>query len=263
VDLGFGGEVADLYHHYRHGYPAAVTDIIADAFALSSTDVVIDLGCGTGQLTLPIAARVRAVAGMDPEADMLRRAHRAARDAGVGNVGWMLGGDGDLAGLHALFGRGSVAAVTIGQALHWMRHEELFRDVRPLLRPGGGIAVVTNGTPLWLQDSSWSRGLREFLERWLGGKTTFACGTDELTQQRYRDALASAGFGVTAAAVDYVAELTLDQILGGVYSAISAGRLPPPDQRAAFAQQVRAAVGPQDRFAEPVHVAILTGRLPG
>ena len=62
--------------------------------------------------------------------------------------------------------------------------------------------------------------------------------------------------------MDYAVELSLDQIVGGVYSALPTDKLPTPGQRSAFVQQVRAAVGPQDRFTEPVHVAILTGRLP-
>ena len=58
---------------------------------------------------------------------------------------------------------------------------------------------------------------------------------------------------------DYVAELSFDQLLGGVFSAIPAHQLPPPDQRPLFADQLLAAVGPQDHFSEPVHVAILIG----
>jgi SAM-dependent methyltransferase len=67
VGLGFSGEVADLYHRYRHGYPDAVIDELTGAFGLTGQDVVVDLGCGTGQLALPMARRVRAVVGVDPE----------------------------------------------------------------------------------------------------------------------------------------------------------------------------------------------------
>jgi SAM-dependent methyltransferase len=74
MEPGFGGEVADLYHRYRHGYPAAVIDVLAGAFGLTGQDLVVDVGCGTGRLTLPTARRVRAVVEMDPEPDMLRRA---------------------------------------------------------------------------------------------------------------------------------------------------------------------------------------------
>lgn len=262
VAQGFDGEVADFYHRYRHGYPAAAIDVLVGSFALTAEDLVLDLGCGTGQLTLPIARRVRAVVGMDPGPDMLRCAYQAARDAGVSNVSWMIGADTDLAVVRNLLGEQSIAAVTIGQALHWMRHDELFCSARPLIRPGGGIAVVTNGTPLWLQQSAWSRGLREFLERWLDTRLTAACGTDAESQQRYAEALAAAGYEVSRAAVDYVAELSLDQVVGGVCSALPLDRLPPPEQRPAFADQVRAAIGTHDHFSEQVHVAILTGRVP-
>ncbi|HEY3902386.1 MAG TPA: class I SAM-dependent methyltransferase, partial [Streptosporangiaceae bacterium] len=122
VELGFSGEVADLYHRYRHGYPAAVIGELAGAFGLDDRDVVVDVGCGTGQLTLPMARRVRAVVGVDPEPDMLARARQAARDLGVFNVTWMLGGDGDIPAVRGLLGDGSAGAVTVGQALHWMDH---------------------------------------------------------------------------------------------------------------------------------------------
>jgi hypothetical protein len=134
----------------------------------------------------------------------------------------------------------------------------LFRAVAPLVRPGGGIAVVTNGTPLWLHETDWSRALRDFLERWLGTTLTYACGTDEESQRRYREDLVAAGFEVFTTAVDYVATLDMDQLLGGVYSAMGS-RMPDASDRPAFAEQVRAAVAPHDRFSERVHVAILVG----
>lgn len=260
MDLGFGGEVVDFYHRYRHGYPAAVVDILAGAFALTAADLVVDLGCGTGQLTLPISQRVHAVIGVDPEPGMLRRARQAAHEAGVTNVSWMLGADTDLPALRGVLGDNTVAAVTVGQALHWMRCDDVFRSAAALARPGGGAAVVTNGTPLWLQDSPWSRGLRAFLERWLGHEVSDWCGTDEQSQRRYANALAAAGFAVSSAATDYVTELSFDDLLGGVFSAIPADQLPKPGQRPVFADQLRAAVGTQERFSEPVHVAVLIGR---
>lgn len=88
-----------------------------------------------------------------------------------------------------------------------------------------------------------------------------ACGTGQESQYRYQQALTQAGYQVTAAAVDYAAEPGFGQLVGGVLSALPADRLPAADQRPGFAGQIRSAVGPGDRFAEPVHVAILTGRI--
>jgi SAM-dependent methyltransferase len=261
VDLGFRGEVAEFYHQFRRGYPDAAIDALAAAFGLTASDVVADLGCGTGQLTLPLAGRVRAVVGVDPEPDMLLRGRRAAAERGVTNVTWLVGADTDLPALGALLGPRSLAVVTVGQALHWMRHADLFRAVVPLARPGGGVAVVTNGTPLWLQDTAWSRALKGFLEGWLDTTLTSFCGTDPDSQRRYAGDLAAAGYEVLSTAVDYTGELTADQIAGGVYSALGVGRLPPPADRPAFAERIRAAVAPHEPFTEHVHVALLCGRV--
>jgi trans-aconitate methyltransferase len=262
-DLGFGGEVSGFYHQYRRGYPPAVIDALIGAFGLTRDDVVIDLGCGTGQLTLPIATRVGAVAGVDPEPAMLARARLAAAEQGIRNASWLLGADTDTFALAGLLGSGRTGAVTIGQALHWMGYRELIPALVPLLRPGGGIAVITNGIPMWLHDSPWSRALRSFLEHWLGTTLTRTCGTDDASQQRYRDTMTGAGLDVTETRYDYTDELDFEHLLGGLYSALPAQRLPPPDQRAAFAAQVRHAVAPHAPFTEHVPVKTLLGRRRG
>jgi SAM-dependent methyltransferase len=261
ADLGFRGEIPDLYHRYRHGYPAAVLDAVTGIFDLTADDLVVDVGCGTGQLTLPMAARVRAVIGMDPERDMLQRARQAAQDNGVANAVWMLGADADIPAVRALLAGAAVGAVTVGQALHWMDHRALFTHALPMLRPGGGIAVVTNGTPLWLHNTDWSHAVRRFLEEWLDTEVKSACGTDEQSQQRYQQALAAAGYELLSEGVDYHVELTIDELVGGIYSALGADRLPAPEERPAFAEQIRQAIAPSDHVTEHVHVAILAGRV--
>jgi trans-aconitate methyltransferase len=261
MDLGFSGEVADFYHKYRRGYPPAVIDMLVDTFQLTGSDIAIDLGCGTGQLALPIARRVRAVVGVDPEPDMLSRARRAAAEQGIGNVSWMLGADTDITALAALLGHQPAGVVTIGQALHWMRHDELFPRLAPFLRHGGGVAVISNGTPLWQQDNAWSHALRGFLAQWLGVELTptHTCGTDEASHQRYRDSLAAAGFDVSETSIEYTDELDLEHLVGGIYSALPVQQLPPPDQRTVFAEQVRRAVQPHERFTEQVRVTLVYG----
>jgi hypothetical protein len=61
---------------------------------------------------------------------------------------------------------------------------------------------------------------------------------------RYRDTMTEAGLDVTETRYDYTDELDLDHLVGGVYSALPAQRLPPPDQRTPFADQIRRAVAP-------------------
>lgn len=229
--LGFSGEVVEFYHSFRRGYPTPVIDALVAALGLRPDDALLDLGCGTGQLTVPPAGRCRAVIGMDPEPDMLHRARLSSVDQGVGNASWLLGADSDVPALGALLGSGGLGAVTIGQALHWMDHDTLFRGLRSQLRPGGAVAVVTNGEPAWSLDTDWSRALRGFLESWLGRELTSPCGTDDQSQRGYGSSLRAAGYDVSEATVDYATAMTFDQLLGGVYSTFSADRLPPADRR--------------------------------
>jgi ubiquinone/menaquinone biosynthesis C-methylase UbiE len=261
-DSGWGGEVAGFYAKFRRGYPAEFIDVLAPALGLGTGDLVLDLGCGTGQLTLPLASRVRAVVGMDPEPDMLALARRAAADRGAGNVAWVLGGDADVPGLGAVLGGRSLAAVTVGNAIHLMDHRELFRSVMPLLRRGGGLAVIANGTPLWQQPAPWSSALRHGLEQWLGTRLDSCCGTDAPSRQHYREALLAEGFtGVHEEAAGYAGQLAFDDLIGGVYSAMPQGMLPPPGQRAGFEEHLRRSIGPGEPFTEEVRVAALIGHV--
>ncbi|WP_328443805.1 class I SAM-dependent methyltransferase [Amycolatopsis sp. NBC_00438] len=252
----FGGEVSDYYQRFRRGYPPEVADALVGVFGLMRDDVVLDLGCGTGQLTRVLAPRVGAVLGMDSEPDMLAEARRATAEP---NIGWVLGADTDLGALTTALGPGRLGAVTVAQALHWMDHERLFAAVRPLLRAGGGVAVVTNGEPLWLQDTAWSAALRQLMADHLGVPLHRTCGTDASSQERYREALSAAGYTVDLRVVDYSATLTVEEIVGGVFSAMSPEQLPAPAARPEFTERVRRAIEPHGPLRERVRVRILTG----
>lgn len=262
--LGFSGDVAHYYAKFRRGYPPEVLEVLTGSFELGHTDTVLDLGCGTGQLTVPLAGRVGAVIGMDPEPDMLRHAREAAARQDAGNVTWVLGADTDVPALGKLLGGRALAAAVIGQALHWMRHATLFGELLPLLRPGGGIAVVANGAPAWLQDSDWSRALRGFLEEHFDTELRDTCGTAERDRLRYARALEAAGFeDVATRHVSYVVELSLDEVVGGVFSALPEDLLPAPGARAGFTARAGEALGASDSFTEHVDVSVLTARAPG
>ena len=256
---GFGGEVATYYARHRRGYPPQVVDALAAAFQLGGDDTAVDLGCGTGQLSLPLADRVGAVIGMDPEPDMLTIARRTAADRGTANVTWVLGGDGDVPALARLLGGRTAGALTVAVAIHFMDRDTLFEAARPLLRPGGGIAVVTNGEPLWTQDNEWSRALRGCLERMLGHPVTGRCQTDEDGRRRNREALVRAGYRYEETSVRYDAPLTVNDMVGGVFSAMSAEQLPSSPRRAAFVAEVRDALGGSTEVIEKVQVWMQCG----
>ncbi|SIR94825.1 class I SAM-dependent methyltransferase [Micromonospora avicenniae] len=91
MGAGFSGDVATYYARHRLSYPPEVLDAIVGAYRLGPGDTVVELGCGTGQMSLPLASQVGTVVGVDPEPDMLALARRAALNAERANAAWLLG----------------------------------------------------------------------------------------------------------------------------------------------------------------------------
>ncbi|GHE94713.1 methyltransferase [Amycolatopsis deserti] len=251
----FAGEVASNYARFRRGYRPEVFDLLAAEFPLGR---VLDLGCGTGQLTAPMAARAGAVIGMDPSPDMLAQ----ARAAEIPNVVWVVGADTDVPALEPLLGPGSLDLVTIGQALHWMDPGPLFAALTRLLRPGGGVAVIANGTPVWTQHSRWATAIRQVSGRWLGALEFPACGSSEDERAHYRELLDRAGFSrVREHRLDHTERLSLDEVVGAFYSARALEKLDAAGRRG-FDADLRAellAAEPGGVFREEVPVRVLCG----
>ena len=208
-----------------------------------------------------MASRVGAAVGVDPEPDMLKLAAAAApdRERGQRVVGSRLRfrPRHDLRGL----GPGPIGAITAATAIHWMDHEALFTAARSILRPGGGVAVVTNGSPLWLQDTDWSRKLRTVLKEWTGRDVRSSCGTDEDSRRGNRAAMQTAGFTADHTSVHYEAHLDIEGIIGGLLSAMSQVDVADPIRRDRFADNVRTALAPHTEFIEHVRVDVQIGTM--
>ncbi|HET6502821.1 MAG TPA: class I SAM-dependent methyltransferase [Amycolatopsis sp.] len=255
----FAGEVARNYARYRRGYRADVFDLLTEEFALGPEARVLDLGCGTGELAVPLARRAGAVIGMDPSPDMLA----FGRTREIPGITWVLGADSDVPALESLLGKESVDLVTIGQALHWMDAPALFAALATLLRPGGGVAVIADGTPVWTQETAWAQALRTVSRRWFGTLSFPTCGSSEEERGRYRELLGAAGFvTVREHRLDYLDRPTLDDVAGSFLSAAPLERLP-PGELPQFDGELRDALlaaQPDGAFVEEVAVRLLIGR---
>jgi SAM-dependent methyltransferase len=70
---------ADCYAQHRPGYPQSLVDALAARAGLDGTQRVLDVGCGTGQLTIPLARHAQAVVAIDPVAAMQAHGRQAAQ----------------------------------------------------------------------------------------------------------------------------------------------------------------------------------------
>ncbi len=124
------GEAAEAYGEGRPGYPAA-----AVAWMLGDQPLtVLDLGAGTGNLTVQVVAQGHHAVAVDPDASMLAGLNEALPDidARVGTAEEIPLPD------------ASVDAVVCGQAWHWMNVPIASREVARVLRPGGALGLVWN-----------------------------------------------------------------------------------------------------------------------
>ena len=125
---------ADRYQR-QFGFVSAMAGGVLELLDASSGEVVLDLGCGTGELAVRIAATGARVIGLDSDPAMVAA---AARRLGPANT--------LLADAHAFRLPEPVDAVFSNAALHWMpRPGEVVACVRAALRPGGRFVAEMGG----------------------------------------------------------------------------------------------------------------------
>ena len=139
--------VADSYERGRPDYPPAVTDVLAAELRLAPGARVLDLAAGTGKLSRALLAAGLDVITVEP--------HAALREVLAGHVGAerVLDGRAEQIPLAS----GSVAAVTVADAFHWFDRQAALAEIRRVLVPGGGLAVLAS-VPSW-RGASWAHEL--------------------------------------------------------------------------------------------------------
>ena len=100
--------------------------------------VAIDLACGPGTYTRPLAARVRRAIGVDLTAAMVEKARAEAARDGVANIEFV------CADLYALpFGEGFAGIVSCGYAIHHFTDPgRALAEMARVLQPGGRLAIT-------------------------------------------------------------------------------------------------------------------------
>jgi len=151
-------EIADEYDRHRPAYPDALVDRACEVAGLAAGARVLEIGCGTGQLTRGLLERGLRVVAVEPGEQLVAR----ARD--------QLAGRGDVRFVNARLEqaplrRGQCEAAFSASAIHWIDPDLGWRKIADALVDGGTVALLSY---FGLQDSRSAedqRALRAALTR--------------------------------------------------------------------------------------------------
>jgi len=149
---------ARYYDEFRVPYPRSLIDDLAAR--AGEGGLLLDLACGTGQLSFALHDRYREVWAVDQEPDMVAMVREKAAAAGIGNIRPVTAAAEELAAPAAAFD-----LAVIGNAFHRLPRERVAASVLRWLRPRRCLALVWSDSP-WSGDQPWQQALAATMQRW-------------------------------------------------------------------------------------------------
>jgi SAM-dependent methyltransferase len=223
--------VADRYERGRPDYRPAVVGALAAELGLAPGARVLDLAAGTGKLTRALRAAGFAAVAVEPQAEL--RELLAAQLPAAEVL------DGVAEGIP--LADASVDAVTVADAFHWFDHAAALAEIARVLRPSGGLAVLTT-IPDW-RGASWAdevgsllAGLRPAHPHFDGPSWRDAVAADGGWSSPREVRITVESPADTEQVVDYVASISWvaalpdaerEDTLARVRSAVAGGETPP------------------------------------
>lgn len=257
---------APYYARYRTPYPLALIDDLVAHYRLNGTGRLLDLGCGPGTLTLPLAPHFASVLALDINAGMIEEGRRIAAAFGAfreRDIEWRVMPAEEIS--PAL---GTFRLVTCGSSFHWMDRDLVLERIKPLLEPGCGVAMAGGGAAWWGGPEDWHQVMTAVVQSYLGdvrqaGRSGFARYAGS---ERFEETLARVGWRVEFNR-DYPVSLTwdIDSLIGQLWSTSFASRPHFGDQVEQFEAELREALlklHPDGCFAETIEFGLVCGRPP-
>src|SRR5215471_1419936 len=128
-------EIAAEYDRHRPAYPDELLDQACQVAGIGSGDRVLEVGCGSGQLTRGLVARGLHVTALEPGANLMALARQNLDGAGA--VEWV-----NAQFEEAPLPREHFRAVFSASAFHWIDPKVSWQKAADVLVPGGTLVLV-------------------------------------------------------------------------------------------------------------------------
>jgi SAM-dependent methyltransferase len=247
---------AEYYARYRPAYPASMLDDIRARTVGEGGNRLVDLGCGTGEVTLPLRPYFTEVLATDIDPDMVSLAERKAAAAGVVGVRWRVGRAEELT-----FPPASCDLVTAGSSFHWMDRELMSARIFDGLVPGGALVLLGGGPAVWSGRSEWHDVAAAVLTDRLGTRRRAGSGVYSVDKV-HEDFLGPAGFRIETTKYTLSYTWTTGTIVGYLLSTSFAGPRVLGDRREAVERDLRERLlrlRPDGIFPEDISFSAIVG----
>jgi SAM-dependent methyltransferase len=207
---------AHFYDRWRPPYPQGLLYDLCERVPLTGRGRLLDLACGTGQVTFALSERFAEVWAVDREEEFVTFGRRKAEALGVENTRWLTGP------VETVPLGGHFQLVVAGNAFHRLNRRVVAGRMLTWLEQGGGVALISSNGPSH-GDRPWQVAMAQLLDDWthrVGAAGRVPAGWEEaIAQDPHEQVLRRAGF-------DYVGKFefagvrswSLESLIGYVFS---------------------------------------------
>ncbi|MFG3594646.1 class I SAM-dependent methyltransferase [Bradyrhizobium sp. RDI18] len=235
-------EATEIYrgaapYYARHGlaYPEDFFVSLIRVCRLNNGSRAIDLGAGTGQISIRLARSIGGVLFVDPSGEMVHEGKRMARSIGVKNIEFLMSRSEDLNEPESSFD-----IATIAGAFIFMDQSMVLAKLAQMLKPDGCVAIIRRERDGSEPGEWYDAMINEIKEFWGGSFPAGPGAALPIMAMSYPEVLRSSDFSeVTELRHYYEHHWNIDDLLSYLFSTCMAAPGTLGSRRDEFTTRIR------------------------